>query len=152
MSQRPSPGGWRTAGLTTRAPAAKARRPRPFPQLAIASPIAPTHSLPNTAPHSLPFSGLPLFPQTFRVLTGPRTLLASTVPRPPRSPRFSPAQDLPRSLVHRVFSSARVSRAFPGFRLSPELSIPNIPPPAIFGHTDVPPILRRQVLQSRSRL
>lgn len=55
---RPAPGGWRTAVLTTRALAAGARRPRPWPcpQPALGPPTALTYSLPNT--EVLPDCGL----------------------------------------------------------------------------------------------
>lgn len=85
---RPAPGGWKTAGLTTRAPAARAGRPRPCQQPPLGPPTAPTHSLPSTA--VLPDCRLS------ETSPAPKTLPASTVPRPPRSPRVSLfAQDLP---------------------------------------------------------
>lgn len=142
---RPAPGGWRTAGLTTRAPAARARRPRPCPQPAPGPPTAPIHSLPNSV--VLPDCRLS------ESSPAPKTLPASTVLRPPQSPRVSLfAQDLPQSLVYRAVSSAGVSPAFPALRLSLGLSFPNIPLHAITGHTDIPSALHGQVLQSDFRL
>lgn len=137
---RPAPGGWRTAGLTTRAPAARARRPRPCPQPALDPPTAPTHSLPDTA-----------------VLPDCRLSESSPVPRPLPRPLFPGlhralenlfAPDLPRSLVYRAVSSAGVPPSFPALCPSLGLSFPNIPLPAITGHTNIRSARRRQVLQT----
>jgi hypothetical protein len=139
---RPAPGGWRTAGLTTRAPAARARRPRPCPQPALGPPTAPTHSLPDSA--VLPVCGLsessparrpflrPLFPGLHGALESHRICLS------PYSTVLSPAPG--------------VSPSFPALRPSLVLSFPNIPLPAITGHTNITFALHRQVLQSDFRL
>lgn len=142
---RPAPGGWRTAGLTTRAPAARARRPRPCsrsPRLVL-PPHPPTHC------QTLRFSRTADFRSPHR---SPRPFLRPLFPGLHGALESLSAQDLPQSLVYRAVSSTGVSPAFPALLLSLGLSFPNIPLPAITGHTDIPSALHGQVLQSDFRL